>query len=111
VASPDNTLTITVHVGFQFAGLTIEGKDFIVTTPIPGSGLTNAVTASTLLSQEVVTYIGNVATALTAALEGGDSDSAVQAIADQLTQDAAELTAADATLGVNPVTPADKTAK
>jgi hypothetical protein len=98
----NNTLTITAHVSFQFAGLTIEGKDFIVSTPIPGSGLANAQTASTLLAQEVITYIGNVATALTNALAGGDSDAAVQAIADQLTNDAAELTAADATLGVNP---------
>jgi hypothetical protein len=100
-------LTITAKISFAFAGLSIEGKEFIVTTPIPGSGLANAVTASTLLSQEVVTYIGNVATALTNALAGGDSDTAVQGIADQLTADAAQLTAADASLGVNPVTPDD----
>ncbi len=105
-------LTITAKISFAFAGLSIEGKDFIVTTPIPGIGLQNAQQASTLLAQEVITYIGNVATALINALAaGGDSDAAVQAIADQLNTDVATLTAADATLGVNPVTPDAKSSK
>ena len=88
-------LTVIVDVSFRYAGLTIEGKQFIMTTPVPGSGLTNAQAASAALQTEIATYIADVATALTNALAGGDSDTAVQAIADQLTSDASTLTAAD----------------
>jgi hypothetical protein len=87
---------------FEYAGLTIEGKTFKVSTPIPGNGLTNAQTASAALQTEIATYIGDVATALTNAIAGngptGDSDADVQAIADQLNADITTLTGADSAL-------------
>lgn len=101
-------LKIIVAVSFEFAGLTIEGKTFTMTTPVPGSGLTNAQAASAALQTEIATYIKDVATALTNALAGGDPDTDVQAIADQLTADASTLASADPV--TNPVTPTPPTA-
>jgi hypothetical protein len=81
-------------------------KVFTLTTPAPGSGLTNAQAADVTLQQEIATYISDVAKALQAAIAaGGDSDAAVQQIATDMLADASTLEAADPVTGTPPTEP------
>ena len=87
-------ITVTADISFEFAGLQIGRKTFTMTTPLPG--LVNAQAADTALQTEIGTYLADVATALLNAINSaGDSDTAVQAIADDLNAQAARLVAAD----------------
>jgi len=71
-------------------------KVFHLTTPVPGSGLTNAQAADTALQTEIAKYITDVATAIQNALAtGGDSDAAVQQIATDMLSDASTLESSD----------------
>lgn len=99
-------ITVTVDVGFTFAGLTLKGKVFSLTTPLPG--LVAAQGAGSALAAEVATYIADTATAIQNALNTeGDSDAAVQTIADGMLADAALLQGSDP---LNPpATPAGST--
>jgi hypothetical protein len=87
-------ITVTVDVGFTFAGLTLKGKVFTLTAPLPG--LLAAQGADTALTAEVAKYIADTATAIQDALNTeGDSDAAVQQIATDMLAASAALVAAD----------------
>lgn len=77
-----------------------------MTLPVSGQGLPNAQAALTALQANVATFIADSATAIQNALASaqnpGDSDTAVQAIADGMTALSTQLKNADPIL--NPVT-------
>lgn len=88
-------LTVTVAVGFAVSGLELKEKVFTLTTPLP-PGLQAAQAAGAALAAEVAKYIADTAIAITNALNTeGDSDAAVQAIADGMTEQAGILAGAD----------------
>jgi hypothetical protein len=96
-----SNLTIIADVSFIWNGMVLQGRRFVVTTPVSGSGLTNAQAADAALKAEIATYIQDVATKLQQALAGGDPDSDVQAIADDLNADATTLQQNDPLTGTN----------
>ena len=95
----DPVLDISATITITLFGIPIV-RTFTMSTPV--SGLTNAQNADTALTAEIATYLTDVAAKLSQALASGDSDTAVQAIADDLLKDAATLQAADP---MNPVVP------
>jgi hypothetical protein len=100
-----NHIEYVVHVFARYKGMTLKRKKFIVTTPVDPS-LQNARDASAALTAEIATYIADSATAISNALNGngqtGIAYTDVQALADQMTADAATLQAGDP---LNPVVP------
>jgi hypothetical protein len=108
MAGIDPDITIEARVTITFFGIPIV-RTFTMTTPL--TGLQNAQGADTALTAEIATYIQDVATKLNTALQSGDSDAAVQQIADDLEADATALKNADplnpptVVVPSNPVTP------
>jgi hypothetical protein len=89
----DPLVTVTTTVRIDFGGLSTEGY-FTMTVPL--SGLVNAQNADTALQTEIAQYLTDVATRIAAALAStGDSDAAVQQIANDLLADAQTLQNAD----------------
>jgi hypothetical protein len=88
----------TLQISASYRGIQFERQTYTMSTPV-SQAMQNAQEASTNLTAGVATYIADTATALKNALAGngstGNSDADVQALADQMTADAASLAASD----------------